>query len=173
MSNKCWVAEAYTRPEADTIAAAVSEAGSSRGNAGWWGEQWQCMCCRHEMEGHGRCAVFDRVRTVDTVPGMSIRKSQPGHRQTLTKSTQTDTRSQTVVKQTSRSERTHIRLRRLAALTLSLSPLRTPREVVYVHTVLRAERRGRGGGKGRGRKGIHNHDSPARLHDTCVRVEPW
>ena len=42
------------------------------------------------------------------------------------KSTQTDTRSQTVVKQTSRSERTHIRLRRLAALTLSLSPLRTP-----------------------------------------------
>ena len=50
--------------------------------------------------------------------------------QTDTKSTQTDTRSQTVVKQTSRSERTHIRLRRLAALTLSLSPLRTPHSTV-------------------------------------------
>ena len=36
------------------------------------------------------------------------------------------------MKQTSRSERTHIRLCRLAALTLSLSPLRTPREVVLL-----------------------------------------
>ena len=45
--------------------------------------------------------------------------------QTDTKSTQTDTRSQTVVKQTSRSERTHIRLRRLTALPPSLS-LTTP-----------------------------------------------
>ena len=65
---------------------------------------------------------------------MSTCKSQPGHRhrQTLSKSTQTDTRSQTVVKQTSRSERTHIRLRRLTVPPLSLSPLRTPREVVLL-----------------------------------------
>ena len=45
------------------------------------------------------------------------------------------------MKQTSRSERTHIRLRRLTALPPSLSPLRTPREVVLLrhpHYLLRA-----------------------------------
>ena len=68
----------------------------------------------------GRRTVHDNMLEIST------------RSQTDTKSTQTDTRSQTVVKQTSRSERTHIRLRRLAALTLSLSPLRTPREVVLL-----------------------------------------
>ena len=61
-------------------------------------------------------------------------KSQLGHRQTLSqhRQTPTDTRSQTVAKQTSRSpRRTHIRLRRLAALSMSLSHHRTPRK----HTV--------------------------------------
>ena len=78
-------------------------------------EGWQAPGDGYRDRG-GRARTFGRCHV------RNLTRSQ-----TDTKSTQTDTRSQTVVKQTSRSEQTHIRLRRLTALPLSLSPLRTPR----------------------------------------------
>ena len=94
---------------------------------------WEFLIHFSRKVGTFREATFLR----DTVQGS---KSQPGHRQTLSQHRQTP--GQTVVKQTSGNEQAHVRLSRLTALPPSLSPLRTPLEVVllrhphYLHKVL-------------------------------------